>query len=74
MVTHDEPARWLVMRHAPAGRPGYAVVANLADVAQEVPLGTAATDVLLAWDDVGTELRRDAVRVPAASVAVLRLR
>ena len=73
-VTHDETARWLVMRHAPAGRAAYAVVANLADVAQDLPLGGAAAEVLLAWDDVGTELRRDAVRVPASSGAVLRLR
>ena len=74
VVTHDEVARWLVMRHAPAGRAAYAVVANLADIAQDLPLGGPAAEVLLAWDDVGTELRRDAVRVPAASVAVLRLR
>jgi maltooligosyltrehalose trehalohydrolase len=73
-VTHDEDARWLVMRHAPDGRDAYAVVANLADVAQDVPLGSAGAEVLLAWDDVGTERRRDAVRVPAASAAVLRLR
>jgi maltooligosyltrehalose trehalohydrolase len=73
-VTHDEDARWLVLRHAPAGRGAYAVVANLADIAQEVPLGGAVADVLLAWDDVGTEPRHHAVRMPAASVAVLRLR
>ncbi|MFL6151596.1 MAG: malto-oligosyltrehalose trehalohydrolase [Ornithinibacter sp.] len=73
-VTHDEAARWLVMRHAPAGRAAYAVAANLADIAQEVPLGGPVAEVLLAWDDVGTQVRRNAVRVPAASVAVLRLR
>ena len=49
------------------------MVVNLADVAQDVPLGDAVADVLLAWDDVGTEPRDGAVRMPAASVAVLRV-
>ncbi len=73
-VSHDEAGQWLVMRHAPAGRAAYAVVANFAEVARDVPLGGAATEVLLAWDEAGTERRHDAVRVPAASCAVLRLR
>ena len=71
-VTHDEAARWLVMTHAPAGRQAHAVVVNLADVSQEVPLdGAASAEVRLAWDDVGTELRGGGVRMPAQSVAVL---
>jgi maltooligosyltrehalose trehalohydrolase len=73
VVTHDEDARWFVMTHAPGEGTAHAVAVNLADVAQDVPLGDAVADVLLAWDDVGTEPRQGAVRVPAASVAVLRL-
>ena len=73
-MTHDEAARWLVMRHAPVGRPAHAVVVNLADITQDVPVGDATGAVLLAWDDVGTEPRDHAVRVPAASVAVVRER
>lgn len=72
-VAHDEGARWLVVTHTPAGRPAYAVVANLADVSQEVPLGGAhAAEVLLAWDDV-TLVHDDVARMPAHSAAVLRL-
>jgi len=73
-VTHDEAAGWLVMRQAPVGRPAHAVVVNLADITQDVPVGDATGAVLLAWDDVGTEPRDHAVRVPAASVAVVRER
>ena len=73
-VAHDEAARWVVVTHTPAGRPAYAVVANLADVSQEVPLGGAGTpEVLLAWDDVGTRVHDDVARMPAHSAAVLRL-
>ena len=50
------------------------MVVNLADVAQDVPVGGGGVaEVLLAWDDVGTEPRGGAVRMPAASVAVLRV-
>ena len=73
-VTHDEDARWLVMTHAPVQGPAYAVAVNLADLAQEVPLGDVPPlEVLLAWDDVGTQALDGAVRLPAHSVAVLRL-
>jgi maltooligosyltrehalose trehalohydrolase len=73
-VSQDDDARWLVMTHAPAQGPSYAVAVNLADLAQEVPLGDGPpVEVLLAWDDVGTRVLRGAVRLPAHSVAVLRL-
>ena len=73
-VGHDEADRWVVVTHTPAERPAYAVVANLADAAQAVPVhGAGSAEVLLAWDDVGTRVEPDAVRVPAHSVAVLRL-
>jgi maltooligosyltrehalose trehalohydrolase len=73
-VSHDEDARWLSMTHAPAGRPAHTVVVNLADLAQDVPVaGGAVGEVLLAWDHVGTEPRDGGVRLPASSVAVLRV-
>ena len=73
-VTHDESARWLTMTHAPAGRPAYAVAVNLADVSQELPLADAAsTEVRLAWDDVGTQVRASGIHLSALSVAVLRV-
>jgi maltooligosyltrehalose trehalohydrolase len=73
-VAHDEDARWVVVTHTADERPAYAVAANLADLSQEVPVGgTDRADVLVAWDDVGTELREGAVRLPAHSVAVVRL-
>jgi maltooligosyltrehalose trehalohydrolase len=72
-VRHDEDARWLVMTHAHLHGTSYAVAANLADLAQEVPLDVPPVEVLLAWDDVGTRALDGAVRLPAHSVAVLRL-
>ncbi len=72
-VSFDEDARWLVMTHAPAGRPPYAVVVNLAGSAQVVALPAPATELLLAWDGIDTEVREGAVRMPAGSAAVLRL-
>jgi maltooligosyltrehalose trehalohydrolase len=73
-VAHDEDARWFVMAYAPGGRAAHVVVANLADASQEVPLGGArAGDVLLAWDDAGTLALDGAVRLPAHSVAVVRV-
>ena len=72
-VTHDEPARWLVMTHAPAGRPRYAVAVNLAATTQDVPLGAGAVELLLAWDPAATEVRDGAVRMPGGSAVVLHL-
>ena len=40
-VDHDEDARWLVMTYAPGEHAAHAVVVNLADVAQDVPVGDA---------------------------------
>ena len=72
-VSHDEHARWLVMTHTPAGRPPYAVVANLADAERVVPLDLGAAELLLAWDVPATRLGDDGIRMPACSAAVLRL-
>jgi maltooligosyltrehalose trehalohydrolase len=72
-VAHDEAARWLVMTHAPAGRPRYAVAVNLAATTQDVPLGAGPVELLLAWDPGATELRDDAVRMPGGSAVVLHL-
>ena len=54
-VAHDEAARWLVMTHAPAGRPRYAVAANLAATTQDVPLEAGPVELLLAWDPTAAE-------------------
>jgi len=72
-VSHDEHARWLVMTHTPAGRPAYAVVANLADAERVVPLDLGAAELMLAWDVPATRLGDDGIRMPACSAAVLRL-
>ncbi|HWO50214.1 MAG TPA: DUF3459 domain-containing protein, partial [Ornithinibacter sp.] len=73
-VGHDEGARWLVMTHTPAGGPAHVVAVNLADVSQEVPLGAGAPgELLLAWDQVGTQVDEGGVRMPGHAVAVLRL-
>ena len=72
-VQVDEDARWVVMRHAPAGRTAYAVVANLAAEAQDVPLPGAPAEVLLAWEHAATEPTSAGVRMPAASAAVVTL-
>ena len=70
-VAHDEDARWLVTTHTPARGPAHAVAVNLADVPQEVPLvASPSTTVLLAWDDVGTQVREGSVRMPGHAVAV----
>jgi maltooligosyltrehalose trehalohydrolase len=72
-VRVDEAARWVVMVHAPPGRTASGVVVNLADVPQEVPVPGGVSRVLLAWDEAGTSPAPDAVRLPAASAAVVAL-
>ncbi len=71
VVTVDEGAGWLVMRHR-----GVVVAANLGDAEQVVPL-PGRGEVVLAWDEEGTALVAEdgghAVRVPADAVAVLTL-
>ena len=69
-VSFDEDAGWVVMRHAPAGRPAYAVVVNLSATEQAVPV-VGAGEVLLAWDEVTHLVGDDAVHLPATSVAVV---
>ena len=70
-VDVDEDARWVVMVHRPAGRPAYAVVVNLADHGQEVPLPGGGSRLLLAWDEQSTTLGAAAVTLPAEAAAVL---
>ncbi|HSO65301.1 MAG TPA: DUF3459 domain-containing protein, partial [Ornithinibacter sp.] len=72
-VSVDEDARWVVMVHAPPGGTAYAVVANLAGDAQDVPVARAVTEVLLAWQPDGTAVLDGALRLPGESVAVTRL-
>ena len=72
-VSVDENARWVVMVHAPPGGTAYAVVANLAGDAQDVPVARAVTEVLLAWQPDGTAVLDGALRLPGESVAVTRL-
>ena len=72
-VAFDDEARWVVVTHAPAGRPASSVVVNLSGAPRDVPLAARPAELLLAWDVAGTELVGDAVRVPAGSVAVVRL-
>ncbi len=72
-VTFDEGARWLVMTHAPAGRPAYAVAVNLSGTTQNVPAPASAARLLVGWDLAANELRGGAVRMPGGSVTVLDL-
>ncbi len=72
-VDVDEDARWVVMVHRPVGRPAYAVVVNLADHGQEVPLPGGGSRLLLAWDEQSTTLGAAAVTLPAEAAAVLSL-
>jgi maltooligosyltrehalose trehalohydrolase len=72
-VAFDDDARWVVMTHAPAGRPASAVVVNLSGGPQDVPVAGGPAEVLLAWDVAGTEVVGNGVRVPAGSAAVVRL-
>ncbi len=72
-VTVDEEARWVVMVHAAAGRTAYAVVANLAGRAQEVPVRREVREVLLAWQPEGTAVAGAGLHLPAESVAVVRV-
>ena len=73
-VTHDEDARWLVMTHAPARARRATPWPSTSPTSRRTSRsGDAVAEVLLAWDDVGTEPREGAVRMPAASVAVLRV-
>ncbi len=72
-VDVDEDARWVVLVHAPAGRPAYAVVANLAEREQAVPVAGGPGDLLLAWEEDGTLVGDGVVTLPPHAVAVLRL-
>jgi maltooligosyltrehalose trehalohydrolase len=72
-VAFDDDDRWVVMTHAPAGRPTSAVVVNLGADPREVPVEGGVAEVLLAWDVAGTEVVGGAVRVPPGSAAVVRL-
>ncbi len=67
-VAHDSDARWLVV-----DRGSLRVVCNLADAAQEVPLGSAVADVLLASTDEPPDSTGRGVVMPAESVAVVRI-
>ena len=73
-VSHDEDARWLVMTRTPVDGAAFAVVVNLADRAQDVPLGDRTpAALLLAWDEGGTQVSDHGIRMPAASAAVVSL-
>jgi maltooligosyltrehalose trehalohydrolase len=72
-VTHDDDAGWLAMTHAPGGRTPFAVVANLGKAEQVVPLPRPVDGLLLAWDEGGTQVTADGIRMPATSAAVVRL-
>ena len=73
-VAYDEDDRWLVMTHHAAQGGAHAVAVNLAESSRTLPLGTSpSADVLLAWDDVRTQVREGSVRMPGHAVAVLRL-
>jgi maltooligosyltrehalose trehalohydrolase len=73
-VSYDEDARWLVMSRTPADAPAFAVVVNLADRVQDLPLGDRTpAALLLAWEEGGTEVSDDGIRMPAASAAVVGL-
>ena len=72
-VDVDEDARWVVLVHAPAGRPAYAVVANLAEREQAVPVAAGPGELLLAWEEDGTLVGDGVVILPPHAVAVLRL-
>ncbi|MEO7422994.1 MAG: DUF3459 domain-containing protein, partial [Ornithinibacter sp.] len=69
-VSFDEDAGWVVMRHAPAGRPAYVVVVNLSATEQAV-LVDGAGEVLLAWDESAAFVADESLSVPARSVAVV---
>ena len=73
-VDVDEDAHWVVLVHAPAGRPAYAVVANLAEREQAVPVAAGPGELLLAWEEDGTDVGEGVVTLPPHAVAVLRLR
>jgi maltooligosyltrehalose trehalohydrolase len=73
-VDVDEDAHWVVLVHAPAGRPAYAVVANLAEREQAVPVAAGPGELLLAWEEDGTDVGDGVVTLPPHAVAVLRLR
>lgn len=70
-VSFDEDARWLVLRHAPAGGDPYAVVVTLGEDGADVPVAGAA-EVLLAWGD-GVEVDADRVGHRCRSVSVVRV-
>jgi len=73
-VAYDEDDRWLVMTHHAAEGRAHAVAVNLAESSRALPLGTSpSADVLLAWDDVRTQVHEGSVRMPGHAVAVLRL-
>jgi hypothetical protein len=61
------------MTHAPGGRTPFAVVANLGKAEQVVPLPRPVDGLLLAWDEGGTQVTADGIRMPATSAAVVRL-
>ncbi len=65
-VDHDEQRGWFVLR-----RGSFRVVCNLATEPASVPVDGEPVEATLAWD--GAELATDAVRLPAESVAVVRL-
>ncbi|HMM93896.1 malto-oligosyltrehalose trehalohydrolase [Phycicoccus sp.] len=70
-VTYDEDARWLVVRHRPAGRSGHAVVAVLGEDGASVPVG--AGEVLLTWDSDGAGLDAGTISHRCRSVSVVGL-
>ena len=65
-VAYSEEEGWLVVR-----RGAFRVVVNLADETRSVPLDRSDAAVVLAWD--GADVEGDVVRVPAQSVAVVRV-
>ncbi len=72
-VEVDEDARSVVMAHRPAGRSAYAVVANLAERPQDVPVPGGPGTLLLAWDPDATAVGAETVTLPAGAAAVLTL-
>lgn len=65
----DEDSRWLVLRHAPAGRDPYAVVVTLGADGAQVPVAGAG-EVLLAWGAVS--VAQGSVTHSGRSVSVVR--
>ena len=71
-VDVDEDARWVVMRHCPAGSTAYAVVANLGDAEATVPLDVSTAATVLA-DFAGAHLKAEGVALPPHGVAIVQL-